>query len=427
MRAFIIAVGSELLETDRLDTNSLGLADCLRRHGVELVGKSVAGDRLQDIAHQLAGALASADVVITTGGLGPTADDLTREAVAATLGRSTTVDEAIVADIREKFDRFGMEMPEVNRRQALVIEGAAVLDNERGTAPGLRLEHDGSTLFLLPGVPAELGGMIDRHLEPWLGSGSPGLHLATRSLKVACRSESAVEEALRPVYESFGSDEITVLASAGDIEVRFTVRGAEAASAARLDSMLAAGHQALGSAVYAERRDASLEQVVGALLEHGGRTVATAESCTGGLIAGRLTDVPGASAWFVGGVVTYSDAVKESLLGVPSELLRSAGAVSEEVAIEMARRSRRLLGADFALACTGIAGPGGGTAEKPVGTVHVAVCGPEPVSGEAVDHRRLALPGGRGRIRRLTSQWALELLRRRLLRSSRGWSREGDG
>ena len=417
MRAFVIAVGSELLETDRLDTNSLRLTESMLRYGVSLVGKSVAGDTVDAISHQLAAALQAADVVVLTGGLGPTSDDLTRDAVAALFGCGLRESDEVVADIRRKFDRFGMEMPEVNRRQALVIEGATLLANRRGTAPGQRLERHGRTVFLLPGVPAELDAMLAEHLEGWLETVGANREAAplSRSLKVACRSESAVEEALQPVYGAFGTEEITVLASAGDVEVRFTTPGPEGRARPRLEAMLEVARGALGPAVYAEGREATLEQAVGELLARSGRTVATAESCTGGLIATRLTDIAGSSAYFLGGVVAYSDRMKEEVLGVPRGVLREGGAVSEATAIEMARRVRVLLGSDLGLATTGIAGPSGGSRAKPVGTVHVAVSGPSTATGEALAHRLLSLPGDRQRIRRLGSQWGLELLRRALL------------
>jgi nicotinamide-nucleotide amidase len=417
VRAFVIAVGSELLETDRLDTNSLRLTESFLRYGVRLVGKSVAGDTVDAISHQLAAALQVAEVVVVTGGLGPTSDDLTREAVAALLGRGLRESDEVVADIRRRFDRFGMEMPDVNRRQAMVIDGGTLLANRRGTAPGQRLERDGRTVFLLPGVPAELDAMLGEHLEAWMAANGGRLDAAphSHSLKVACRSESAVEEELRPVYEAFGSDEITVLASAGDVEVRFTTPGPAARATPRLGAMLEAARRALGPAVYAEGREATLEQAVGDLLARGGHTVATAESCTGGLIAERLTDVAGSSAYFLGGVVAYSDRIKEEVLGVPRQVLGEAGAVSEATAVEMARRVRLLLGADLGLAATGIAGPSGGSQAKPVGTVHVAVSGPATAGGDQVAHRLLSLPGDRQRVRRLASQWGLELLRRALL------------
>lgn len=415
MRAFLIAVGSELLGIDRLDTNSLRLTECLTRHGVELLGKSVVGDALPEIARHLAGALVGADVVLMTGGLGPTSDDLTREAVATALHRPMIEEASIVDDIRRKFLGFGMTMPEVNRRQAMVIEGAEILSNRLGTAPGLRLEDAGATLFLLPGVPRELEHMIETHLEPWLQSNSIGVRLVSRSLRVSCRSESAVEESLREVYELFDPREITVLASMGDIEVRFSVVGESSAAEARLSAMAASARKALGDAVYGEHPEDTLEEVVGGLLAQTHRTVVTAESCTGGLIAQRLTGVPGSSAYFLGGFVTYSNKLKQDLLGLSPRMLRLHGAVSSEVAREMASRARKLLGADYAIAATGIAGPEGGTAERPVGTVHVAVAGPDGGADDFVDHRRLSIPGDRGRIRQLTSQWALELLRRRLI------------
>lgn len=407
MRAAVLAIGSELLGTDRLDTNSLSLAAALERYGVELCRKAVVGDDEQEIGILLGELLAAADLVLVTGGLGPTADDVTRQAAAATLGRPLVEDPALIEDIRAKFQRFDMRMPEVNRRQALVIEGAEVLPNRRGTAPGLRLEVDGRCLFLFPGVPHELDGLIARSLEPWLAERAGGEPRHARTLKVACVPESTVEERLAPAYAEFGRAGIAVLASPGEIRVRLS-----AARAGELETMAARVGELFGDAVFGRRPEITLEEVVGGLLADAGATVGTAESCTGGLVAERLTRVAGSSAWFVGGVVAYADRLKTTALGVPEDLVARHGAVSRPVAEAMASGARRVLGADWALAITGIAGPGGGSEAKPVGTVHFALAGPQ---GVGVVHRRLRLPGDRTRVRQLSSQWALDMLRRRLI------------
>ncbi|MDX1645183.1 MAG: competence/damage-inducible protein A [Thermoanaerobaculia bacterium] len=412
MRAYILAVGSELLGPDRLDTNSLRLTEVLERAGAELLGKQVVADSVADISSAVKRAIETADLVLVTGGLGPTSDDLTREGVARALGRAMHESVALVEDIRRKFRRLELDMPEVNRRQAQVIEGAEILPNRRGTAPGLRLEEGEATLFLLPGVPVELEAMIELYLEPWLEKRRGDREaVASRSLRVACRSESGVEEALGPLYAKFGGEAITILASPGDIEVRLRALGAGSAGE-RLDAMETEARRLLGDSVYAEGRDATLEGAVGELLSRHGRSVATAESCTGGGIAERITSVAGSSAYFLGGVVVYSDASKRDLLGIPEEMLQRNGAVSEAVAVAMARGVRHLLEADFGIGITGIAGPGGGRADKPVGTVHLALATPR--RGDGVLHRRLSLPGDRHRVRRLAGQWALDLLRRDL-------------
>ena len=411
MRAAILAVGSELLGTERLDTNSLRLTSELERFGVRLARKAVVGDDLAELEATLHGLLAAADLVLVSGGLGPTADDLTRQAVARALDRGLGESAEIVADIEAKFASFGMRMPAVNRRQAEVIEGAEVLVNRRGTAPGQRIDHEQGTLFLFPGVPHELEAMVEHALAPWLErhSGQPPLEL--RLFKAACLPESTAEEMLAPAYKEFGAEAIAVLASAGELQVRLTARGG-AAGEGGLDRLEARVAAILGPAVFGRDPGDSLEAAVGDLLRAAGRSVATAESCTGGQVAERLTRVPGSSDWFVGAAVTYANRLKVELLGVDQDLLESHGAVSREVAEAMARGVRARLRSDYGLAITGIAGPGGGTDEKPVGTVHVALAGP---AEGASAHRLLRLPGDRRRVRRLTSQWSLDLLRRALL------------
>lgn len=406
MRAAILAVGSELLGTERLDTNSLRLTEALERHGVELLEKRIVGDEEERIAAAVRGLIEAVDLLLVTGGLGPTADDRTRSAVARALERQVRRDERIVETIRERFAAMGREMPAVNDRQGDVIAGAVVLDNPRGTAPGQRIDVNGKAIFLFPGVPGELAGLIESALLPWLADRPGTAPVRRRVLRVACLPESEVEERIAPLYGRWGRDGIALLPSPGDIELRLTVPGAEAA---RLEEMAATARECLGASVYGEDDD-SLEELVGRLLAGRSETVSTAESCTGGLIAERITRVPGSSAWFAGAIVTYANRVKRRELDVAEETLAAHGAVSRQTALAMAHGCRRRLETDWAVSATGIAGPGGGSDEKPVGTVHMAVAGPE--GEERAIARRF--PGDRRMVRRLTSQWALDLLRREL-------------
>ncbi len=410
MKAAFLAVGSELLGSERLDTNSLRLAEVLARHGAAFGRKAVVGDEEGAIAAEVGRLMAEFPLVVVTGGLGPTADDVTREAVARALGRELVLHDEIARGIEARFRELGLEMPEVNRRQAQVVAGAEVIPNRVGTAPGLRVTEGGSTLFVLPGVPAELEGMVESHLEPWLRERSGGVQRETAVLKVACLPESAVEERIAPAYGEFGREWITVLAKPGEIRIELTAEGAEAERRRRLAAMADRVAELVGRAVFTRRAEDTLESVVGELLRRAGATLATAESCTGGLVAERVTRVPGSSEYFLGGAVTYSDDLKVQLLGVPRDLVAEHGAVSEAVARAMADGVRQALGSDYGIAITGVAGPGGGSEAKPVGTVHVAVAGPEDLL-----HRRVRFPGDRRRVRWQSSQLALELLRRLLL------------
>ena len=422
MRAAILAVGSELLGTDRLDTNSLKITRSLERYGVELRAKAVAGDSIEEIAAALQAALRAHDLVLVTGGLGPTADDVTREAAAAALGRGLHTDAEVLATIERRFREHGLRMPEINNRQALIVDGAEVLANRRGTAPGQRMvlekEGGGSTLFLFPGVPVELEGLIDVYLDPWLAERSGGVGRETATLKIAGLPESAVEERVSPAYAEFGRESITILASPSDIRLRATAEGTDDERRARLAAMTSRLAELAGDAVYAFREEDTMESVVGGLLRAAGRTLTTAESCTGGLVAERLTRVPGSSDYFLGGAVTYTNDLKIKLIGVPPELIAEHGAVSEPVARAMAEGVRRALGSDFGIGITGVAGPGGGSEAKPVGTVHIALAGPAGAgsAGEILtEHRKIRFPGDRERVRQHSSQLALEMLRRRLL------------
>ncbi len=411
VRAVILAVGSELLATDRLDSNSLLLTAILERHGVELVRKGVVGDDESAIEREVRRAFEDAELVLVGGGLGPTADDVTREGCAHALGRKLREDAATREAIARRFAAMGREPSANNWKQAQLLDGATALPNPRGTAPGQRLEVGGGALFLFPGVPYELALLAERDLDPWLAARAGGVARERRTLRVALRPESEVDQQLEPAYVEFGREWITVLAAPGEVRIRLTAAGAADARAGRLAEMATRVRELLGEAVYGEGEDQSLERVVGEELAASGRTIATAESCTGGLLAERLTRMPGSSRYFPGGVVTYSNAEKTRQLGVPADLIAAHGAVSEEVARAMAEGVRDRLGADFGIAITGIAGPDGGSEAKPVGTVHVAVAGP----AESIGHRHLRLPGDRERIRWQASQAALEMVRRRLL------------
>ena len=413
--AEVIAVGSELLGWARLDTNSLFIAERLSAFGIELRAKAVVGDDRDRIADLCRQALSRADLVILTGGLGPTDDDLTRDAVAAVTGLASSEDPAIVARIGQRFAARGLKMPEVNRRQAQVLQGAVVVENANGTAPGQYLEHGDRVLVLLPGPPRELQPMLNALLDGALGARASGERLYRASLFVTGRSESYVEELAQPIYSTWRGGaapiETTILATPGQIELHLTTRGADAAAGERRvrearDALAAA----LGADVFSTD-GRTMEEVVGALLTEKRLTFAAAESCTGGLLLSRMTDVAGSSSYMIGGVVAYSNQLKTSLAGVPPELIAAHGAVSEPVAAALADGIRARTGADVAVGVTGIAGPGGGTAAKPVGMVAVAVL----VPGAPARIRTFNFPGGRTQVKFYATQGALDMVRRALI------------
>jgi nicotinamide-nucleotide amidase len=413
--ASILAVGSELLGTTRLDTNSLFLTGELEAIGIRVVRKACVVDGWDDLLAELTFALSRAPLLCVTGGLGPTEDDRTKEAVAALLGRKLVRDGEILERLRERFRKRGREMPEVNAKQADVVEGAVVLPNRRGTAPGYLVEDDGKTIVLLPGVPWEMKAIFTESVRAHLTGGTvpPGVH--RRVLKVAGLGESAVEELVRPVYEAHRGHDVTILASApGEVQLHFAASGTPEEAGRELDVLEADFRSAVGPALFG-RDDETLEGVVGGLLRGAGMTLAVAESCTGGMVASRITDVAGSSAYFLGGAVTYANEAKTELLGVSPATLETHGAVSEEVAREMAAGVRHRLGAAVGLALTGIAGPGGGTSEKPVGTVHLAL----DAEDGACRHERLVFPGDRVMVRRWTTSAALGMIRAWLMERGR--------
>ena len=411
MRAELLAVGSELLGPLRAETNTLWLTGRLLDSGVEVAARATVADELTLVASALRAALSRCDLVIATGGLGPTADDLTREAAAAATARALRRDAAIVEALRARFARYGRTLSPTNEKQADVIEGASVLANPRGTAPGQWLEHEGRTLVLLPGPPGEMKPMFEAEVLPRLRQrvGETSV-VRRRVLKIASMPEGEVDQVVAPVYSRFEKAKTTILGSPGQVELHLVAQAASAAESERcIDELAAALRAALPDRIFSDDgRD--LPAVVLGLLRERGLRLALAESCTGGLLGARLTDVPGASEVLERGFVTYSNRAKVDELGVSESLLALHGAVSEEVAAAMAGGARRAAAADVALAITGVAGPDGGTPEKPVGLVFVATAG---AAGDAV--RRCLFPGGRERVRYQATQVALEMVRRALL------------
>ena len=407
--ASILAVGSELLGTTRLDTNSLYLTGRLEALGISVVRKACVGDGWGDLLAEIPLALSRAPLLVVTGGLGPTDDDRTKEAVAKVFGRALVRDEALLLGLRERFRRRGFEMPKVNEKQADVIEGAVILANTRGSAPGFLVAAAGGTVVLLPGVPHEMKVMWVDAVEPLLArGGAPGLH--RRTLKIAAVPESVVETLVKPVYAAYPEVPFTILAAPGEVQLQFAARGTPEEATRVLDRIESDFHKALAGEIFG-RDDDTLEEVAGKLLRAKSQSLALAESCTGGQLAGRVTDVPGSSDYFLGAAVTYANAAKADLVGVSAATLERHGAVSEETAREMALGARKRFGATIGLSTTGIAGPGGGTPEKPVGTVHIAL---DAADGTRL-HKRLLLPGERSLIRRWTTSTALGMLRKHLL------------
>lgn len=408
--ASILAVGSELLGTARLDTNSLFLTERLEELGFRVVRKACVGDVWPDLLTELRAALSSAPLLVVTGGLGPTEDDRTKEAVAVLFDRRLVRDEAILGGIRERFDRRGVPMAKVNEKQADVIEGARVLANPRGTAPGYVVEGDAGMVLLLPGVPVEMKAMWEQAASILARGRDPRVGRHRRTLKVAGMPESAVEQAVLPVYAAHPTVPVTILAHAGEVQLQFAVAGTAGEAGKVLDALEGDFRKVLGDEVFG-RDDETLEGVVGLLLREAGQTIALAESCTGGTLSGRITEVAGSSVYFLGTAVSYANSVKREFLGVRQATLDEHGAVSEETAREMAHGVRLRFGATIGVSVTGIAGPGGGSEAKPVGTVHIAL---DAEDGTRL-HRRFGLPGDRAMVRRWATAVALSMLRRYLL------------
>ena len=410
--AEIIAVGSELLTPYRVDTNSLFLTEKLNEMGIEVAGKTVVGDDRERLKNVLSDALERADLVICSGGLGPTEDDVTREAVAALLGRKLTRDDALLRQIEARFRARGLKMPSNNERQAMVPEGATLLENRLGTAAGLWLETESKIVLLLPGPPHELKDVFERECLPRLQPRAGPVRMVTRVLMVTGLTESDTDDRIVPIYKQYDNPTVTILAAPREIQIHIRGKAAtEQEAQALVDELAERIAEKLGKYVFS-RDGAKLEEVVGQQLLLARKTVAVAESCTGGQVAQRLTNIPGSSAYFLGGVVCYSNDAKVWWADVPANLIETKGAVSEEVACALAAGIRKRTSADYGVGVTGIAGPSGATASKPVGLVYIAIA-----DAQKTEARMHHFPGDRDRVRRQACQAALDMLRLRLLES----------
>jgi nicotinamide-nucleotide amidase len=413
MEAEIIAVGSEMLTPGRLDTNSLWLTERLNRRGIEVARKCVIGDDRRRLTLEIKRAREASQIVIVTGGLGPTLDDLTRECAAEATGRELVFREEVVGWIAQRFASFGRTPTENNKRQAYLISGAELLPNPNGTAPGQYLQDEQGILMLLPGPPRELKPLFIAECEPRLDRLPSPWQYYTASLRISGLGESDVDQRIGPIYSAELRASTTILAAPSDIQLHIRGRAPTLAEAQAIAEAVAAKvcHE-LGDHVYCDH-DLELEAVVGSLLRERGLLLGVAESCTGGLLAERITAVPGSSDYFFGGFVSYSVEAKAQWLGVPCALLEEFGPVSEPVAEQMAIRARDLAGGAgkaIGAAITGIAGPDGGTDETPVGTVFLSVA--DQAGARVMKHK---FSGDRERVRALSAQLTLELIRRRLL------------
>jgi nicotinamide-nucleotide amidase len=412
--AEIIAIGSEMLTPYRQDSNSLFLTGRLNDLGVSVAFKTVVGDNADNLTAVARTAISRADIAIFMGGLGPTQDDLTRESVATALGVSLKRDHAIVTEMYKRFAERRIHMPGNNAQQADVLEGAELLPNSRGSAPGQWLEtsirEQPKIVVLLPGPPHELQEMWDQQCMDRLRAKAPPAAIATRVLKVAMMGESAVDERTAPIYKKYPNVETTLLAGQGQVEFHLRASAATKQEAqAEVDRLAGELEDELEDAVFSSAGE-SLEEIVSYYLQMRNAKLAVAESCTGGMIAERITSVPGSSRYFLGGAVVYSNDLKTLFADIPPLMIEAHGAVSKEVALALAENIREICHADIGVGVTGVAGPGGGTEEKPVGLVYVAI-----TNGHKQEVVQRRFFGDRDRIRRWASQQALDLLRRMLM------------
>lgn len=414
MNCEILAIGSELLTPYRQDTNSLYLTERLYQLGVQVVFKTIIGDKLQHLTDAARVALGRSDILVVTGGLGPTEDDLTREAMAAALGIGVKRNADLVGALYARFAARRMTMTENNARQADVLEGAIVLHNPNGTAPGQYIDtvYDGhrKLIILLPGPPNECRPLFDSECMPRLRAALPARHIATRTLKATMIPESQADARIAPIYKQYTDVETTILAGTGDIQLNLLCAKPSIEEAqARVDELAEKLEEELDDFVYSSQGE-KLEQIVLFYLEMRGATLAVAESCTGGLLSERLTSISGSSRSFLGGAVVYSNALKTDFADVPEETIEEYGAVSREVAEALAKGIRRKTGATFGVGITGIAGPSGATETKPVGLVYISIT--DGAHTEVVEKRFM---GDRDRVRLWASQQALDMIRRRLM------------
>lgn len=414
MKSEIIAVGSEMLTPYRQDTNSLYLTEKLNGIGITVAFKTVVGDRRRDLINAIRTALGRADILILMGGLGPTEDDLTREATAEALGLALRREAAQVAALHARAASWRIAMPQNNLKQADVLEGAVLLQNPNGSAPGqwidITFDRYRKLVMLLPGPPHECRPLFDSECLPRLREVAPPRAIASRTLKAAMIPESQADKLVAPIYTTYTDVETTILAHAGDLQLTLLcVKPTLEEAQERVDELAGRIEEALDEWFYSSEGD-SLEQIVLFYLGLRQATLAVAESCTGGMIAQRITSVPGSSRSFLGGAIVYSDALKSAFAGVPADLIAQHGAVSAEVAKALAHGIRLRTGATIGLGITGVAGPAGGTDTKPVGLVHIAVS-----DAQKTDTMERTFRGDRRRIREWASQQALDLVRRRLM------------
>lgn len=407
MRAEIITIGNEILYGHTVDTNSAHIGRRLAEIGVELEWITSVGDNPERIRHAFRRASERSDAVIITGGLGPTHDDVTIDVFSTFCGRELVLNEEILERIRERFRRRGMEMPESNRSQAMMVKGASIIENRQGTAPGTHLEQNGVHFFLLPGVPREMVGMMAEYVLPVLAERTAGRTIRHLTLRTTGVSESALYDRLSDIEEL---DALAFLPGLSGVDMRITVREeSEEAALRRIEAIAATIHARVGDQIYTTGDD-TLEEIIGRELRQRRWKIAVAESCTGGLIGGRLTNVSGSSEYFDRSLVTYSNESKMELLGVPGAIIEQYGAVSEQTARAMAEGVREHSGVEVGLSVTGIAGPSGGTPEKPVGLVYIGLSTPAETTV-----RESRFTGDRSTNRARTAQAALEMVRRMLM------------
>ena len=411
MKAEIIAVGSELLTPDCIDTNSLYLTHRLNEAGCLVHLKTIVGDDRNDIAGILRAALQRSNITILCGGLGPTEDDLTRTAVAGVLERPVEIDERILEILKQRFASRGFRMNKNNEKQAEVIDGAEALENPHGTAPGMWIEEKGRIIVLLPGPPRELQSVFEQSVLPRIRRLTGENKLLYKSFHVTGLTESELDTRIAPLYTAYPNIQTTVLAGTKHIAVRLFRWARKDEDPPDLERLAAQIQSELGDAIFTTRGE-SMEEVVGRQLTESGQTLAVAESCTAGMLGMNITRVPGSSGYFKGGILCYSNEAKVAFCGVPAKLLESHGAVSAEVAEALAQGVRRAFSSSIGLSITGIAGPGGGSAEKPVGLVYIGIC-----DGVQTKSRHRIMPGDRESIRERSTYLALSWLRRFLMQT----------
>ena len=408
--AEIIAIGSELLTPSRLDTNSLFLTERLNSIGVDVELKTIVGDNEERLEQVVREAVKRSTLVIATGGLGPTEDDVTKKVFARVLKRQMVLDDEILDRIKARFQRRGLEMPANNARQALVPVGGRILENPAGTAPGIWMETEGCEVILLPGPPSELKLMFEDCCMVRLTELAGGVRLFKQVFKATGITESSLDERIAPIYAKYKNPITTILASPGEVQIHLIGRGKSEEEARKIVTELADKIEfELGDLIFS-RGEESLEQILGYYLMMREMTLSVAESCTGGLVSQRITSVPGSSSYFLSGVTCYSNRSKIDLAGIPPLVIEMGGAVSAEVAKGLAEGIRLKTSATLGLGITGIAGPAGGTVEKPVGLVHIALS-----MDSSLDHQEFRFAGDRERIRLWASQAALDMVRRKLI------------